>query len=176
MPSASGAVGAWTTRSLWQGWRRVPGCGPTPGKAARGLADADALPRDKRLAIEAIRSTSQGMKCLMILAAASAMVGAAMAQGIRGVTRRSPTLVPGQMASQFFAAGGLTLNPVNPALATIPGAGQGAVPGARGFVSMPGQFVRPGQHSGLAAGSAPLPPVARTGVQPVAVPPWPSRR
>jgi hypothetical protein len=50
------------------------------------------------------------------------------AQGIRGVTRRTPTVVYGQNASQFFAAGGVPLNaPTN--VGSIPGSPQGA-PGA----------------------------------------------
>lgn len=70
-------------------------------------------------------------------------VSTGLAQGIRGVTRRMPTVVPGQTASQFFAAGGLPLNPVNPALATIPGAPQNAGAGGRGFVAAPMPAIRP---------------------------------
>lgn len=68
----------------------------------------------------------------------------AFAQGIRGVTRRTPTVVYGQNASQFFAAGGLPLNPVNPGLANVPGASQIAGMGTRGLVSSPVPAIRAG--------------------------------
>ena len=68
----------------------------------------------------------------------------ALAQGIRGVTRRTPTVVQGQVASQFFAAGGVPLNPVNPALATVPGASQNSAPGNRGIATMAVPMARPG--------------------------------
>lgn len=68
----------------------------------------------------------------------------AFAQGIRGVTRRTPTVVYGQNASQFFAAGGLPLNPVNPGLANVPGAAQNAAMGTRGLVSSPVPALRTG--------------------------------
>lgn len=87
----------------------------------------------------------------------------ALAQGIRGVTRRTPTVVYGQNASQFFAAGGLPLNPVNPALANVPGASQNGAMSARGFVSTPVPSVRPG-----GVPSPTMPAVGRPA--PVAVP------
>jgi len=78
----------------------------------------------------------------------------ASAQGIRGVTRRTPTVVYGQNASQFFAAGGLPLNPVNPALANVPGASQNGGTGGRGFVASPVPAVR---HGGFpATASSPM--------------------
>ena len=95
----------------------------------------------------------------------------ALGQGIRGVTRRMPTVVPGQTASQFFAAGGVPLNPVNPALATIPGAPQGGGGvGNRGFASAPVQtpVARP---VGIVAGTwgpRPVAPSASTGPVPAA--------
>ena len=60
---------------------------------------------------------------IALLVAASAL--SSEAQGIRGVTRRTPTVVYGQGASQFFAAGGVPLNaPTN--VGGIPGSPQGA--------------------------------------------------
>lgn len=90
-------------------------------------------------------------------------VSPALAQGIRGVTRRTPTVVYGQNASQFFAAGGLPLNPVNPALANVPGASQNGAMGGRGFVASPVPVARPGVVPGTT-----LSPVGRPA--PVAVP------
>ena len=88
----------------------------------------------------------------------------ALAQGIRGVTRRMPTVVPGQTASQFFTAGGIPLNPVNPALATIPGAPQASGgAGNRGYASAPVQNPMARPAGALTATmmqrpGAPLPP------------------
>ena len=63
----------------------------------------------------------------------------ARSQGIRGVTRRTPTVVHGQTASQFFTAGGVPLNATTN-VGPIPGspqAGGAAVAGrtVRGPVS-----------------------------------------
>ena len=83
------------------------------------------------------------MRASLILALFAVTASTAWAQGIRGVTRRTPTVIPGQTASQFFAAGGLPLNPVNPALANVPGASQNAGAGNRGFAAAPLPMVRP---------------------------------
>lgn len=98
------------------------------------------------------------------------------AQGIRGVTRRTPNLMAGQTASQFFAAGGLPLNPVNPALATMPGALQGAPGGGQGWVAAPsGPGVRTGQGIGWAQAQRPVPVAVGSGAQRAARLPSPVR-
>jgi len=84
------------------------------------------------------------MRVLCWMALSYCAVSVTQAQGIRGVTRRTPTVVQGQMASQFVAAGGVPLNPVNPALATVPGGSQNGAPANRGIVSMPVPMVRTG--------------------------------
>ena len=84
------------------------------------------------------------MRVLWWMALSYCAVSVTLAQGIRGVTRRTPTVIHGQTASQFFAAGGVTLNPVNPALAIVPGGSQNGAPANRGIVSMPVPMVRPG--------------------------------
>lgn len=74
------------------------------------------------------------MNWIRIVLVAAFCVSAGQAAGIRGVTRRTPTVVYGQTASQFFAAGGLPLNaPTN--VGTIPGSpanGGGALAGRPG--------------------------------------------
>jgi hypothetical protein len=107
-----------------------------------------------------------GMGFVMFWAASTAS-----AQGIRGVTRRTPTVVQGQVASQFFAAGGLPLNPVNPGLATLPGSPQSGAMGARGFAMTPQPATRfPG-----AATAAQPPRLAPLPIAPAAAYPQPSR-
>ena len=103
------------------------------------------------------------MRILWALGIAAVMSIEGSAQGIRGVTRRTPTLVPGQAASQFFAAGGLTLNPVNPALANVPGAAPGSAAGGRGLVGLPVPVVRPGQFQGPGFVQRPMPPMSQAG-------------
>lgn len=90
-------------------------------------------------------------------------VSTSLAQGIRGVTRRMPTVVPGQTASQFFAAGGLPLNPANPALATIPGAPQNTGAGNRGFVSAPMPAIRPNTSPNAQQTQRPAPGLPQAG-------------
>jgi hypothetical protein len=73
------------------------------------------------------------------------------AQGIRGVTRRTPTVVHGQNASQFFAAGGVPLNaptnvggiPGSPQAANGAGLAQQARPFPQGPVAQPGYAAAP---------------------------------
>lgn len=106
------------------------------------------------------------MRTSWILAIGLLATTHALAQGIRGVTRRMPTVVPGQTASQFFAAGGVPLNQVNPALATIPGAPQGGGGvGNRGFASAPVQtpVTRPASNASGTWGHRPVAPMAPTG-------------
>jgi hypothetical protein len=68
------------------------------------------------------------MNAIRVLALAALLAPVIHAQGIRGVTRRTPTVVHGQTAAQFFAAGGVPLNtPTN--VTTIPGAPNQAVAG-----------------------------------------------
>lgn len=76
------------------------------------------------------------------------------AQGIRGVTRRTPTVVYGQQPAQFFAAGGLPLNaPTN--IAAIPGspnqrlAGQPAAIPANTLAARPLQQPKNNQPAGV---------------------------
>lgn len=83
----------------------------------------------------------------------AAMALRSEAQGIRGVTRRTPTVVYGQNASQFFAAGGVPLNaPTN--VGAIPGSPQGS-PGAglaqQGRPVPQGVAMQPGHAAGAAA-------------------------
>ena len=86
------------------------------------------------------------------------------AQGIRGVTRRTPTVVYGQNASQFFAAGGVPLNaPTN--VGGIPGSPQGANgaglaqqrrPFPQGPVAQPGYAATPSRlPSGIPSRTTP---------------------
>ena len=84
------------------------------------------------------------MRLLWWMTLYSCAASVSLAQGIRGVTRRTPTVIQGQMASQFFAAGGVPLNPVNPALATVPGASPNSAQGNRGVAAMHVPMVRPG--------------------------------
>ena len=84
------------------------------------------------------------MRVLWWMALSYCAASVTVAQGIRGVTRRTPTVIHGQTASQFFAAGGVPLNPVNPALAIVPGASQNGAPANRGVASMPVPMVRSG--------------------------------
>ena len=95
------------------------------------------------------------MSLMWWMALYSCAASVALAQGIRGVTRRTPTVVQGQMASQFFAAGGVPLNPVNPALATAPGASPNSALGNRGVAAMPAPMVR--------AGNGPIAPLNHPG-------------
>jgi len=104
------------------------------------------------------------------------VAGSGWAQGIRGVTRRTPNLVAGQTASQFFAAGGLPLNPVNPALATVPGGLQGIQGGGRGLVAAPPvPASRTGQGLGWAQGQRPVSPPVGSGASRTASTPSPVR-
>lgn len=88
------------------------------------------------------------------------LIGPALyAQGVRGVTRRTPTVVYGQHAAQFFAAGGVPLNtPTN--ITAIPGSpnqnvvGRPASVPANALAARPMSQPRPGQ------------PVQPTGLQP----------
>jgi hypothetical protein len=84
------------------------------------------------------------MRLLWWMALYSCAASVSLAQGIRGVTRRTPTVIQGQMASQFFAAGGVPLNPVNPALATAPGVSPNSAQGNRGVAAMTPPMVRSG--------------------------------
>jgi hypothetical protein len=92
------------------------------------------------------------------------LIGPALyAQGVRGVTRRTPTVVYGQHAAQFFAAGGVPLNaPTN--AAAIPGApnqnlaGRPASVPANTLAARPTPQPRPGQPAqpaGLQPGRQP---------------------
>lgn len=84
------------------------------------------------------------MRVLWWMALSYCAASVTVAQGIRGVTRRTPTVIHGQTASQFFAAGGVPLNSVNPALAIVPGASPNSAPANRGIASMPAPMIRPG--------------------------------
>ena len=108
------------------------------------------------------------MRPSLVLGLFAVAASTAWAQGIRGVTRRTPTVIQGQTASQFFAAGGLPLNPVNPALANVPGASQNGGGGIRGFAAAPQPMVQPAVGgSGPSVSHRPALPVA----QPTGYPP-----
>ncbi len=107
------------------------------------------------------------MNSSRVLILAFLIAPALYAQGVGGVTRRTPMVVHGQRAAQFFAAGGVPLNaPTN--VTTIPGSpnqnlvGRPAPVPANTLAARPMSQPRPGQPAQAAGLQPGRQPVATT--------------